>query len=148
MEQNNIYDAEIKVSKWNKVIKINEEGDTINLNVGDCTLNTRIFNLLNEIHEISEELSNAEKNFSEDEVLKRLDFINTKQSFIADKINNFFGKDTCYKLFKTNTPYIDDILDFMLQICNLLEKFTGQKVANLEKIKNKYLDKQKNRRKI
>lgn len=148
MENNNIYDAEIKVSKWNKVIKINDEGDTITLNISDCTLNARMVNLLNEIQTTMEETSKSEKNFSEDEVLKKLDFINSKQSLIADKVNNFFGEDICYKVFKTNTPYIDDILDFVLQLCNLLEKFTGQKVANLEKIQSKYLDKQKTRRKI
>lgn len=148
--ENKIYDAEIKVevNKWNKVIKVNEDGDTITLNVGDVTLNSRLCKLLKDIQTSSEELSKSEHSDDPDSVLETLELMVEKQKYIAIKIDEFFGKDTCYKVFKTNTPYIDDVMDFMFQMLPLIEKFTGQKMQNLENIQKKYIDKQKTRRKI
>lgn len=147
MEKNTVYDAEIKVNNWAKIIKVNEQGDTISLNIGDTSLNKNLVILLNDIQNISEELSNANEKFTDEKLIEKLEFINVKTIEISEKIDSFFGVDTCIKVFKTDTPYIDDVFDFIFQICELIEKFTGEKVDNLENIKKKFIDKQKNRRK-
>lgn len=148
--ENKIYDAEVKISKWNKVIKLNEDGDTITINVGDFTLGSRLLKLFQDIRTMSEEIYikkdiNAD---DPDEVLKNLEIMNEKQKNISNMIDDFFGENTCYKVFKTNIPYIDDVIDFMFQMCKIIEEFTGQKMQNLENIQNKYIGKQKTRRKI
>ncbi|MDE7425383.1 MAG: hypothetical protein K2N51_17125 [Lachnospiraceae bacterium] len=152
MEKNIAYDAELKVNNWVKVIKVNEQGDTISLNIGDNSLIKNLVTLINDIQNIGKELNEAEKKFGEDyeeeEFMRKLDFLNLKMAETSEKIDSFFGFDTCMKVFRTNTPYIDDVMDFLFQISDLIEKFTGEKVANLENIKKKFTDRQKNRRKI
>ena len=147
MEKNTIYDAELKINNWTKIIKVNEQGDTISLNIGDSSLNRNIVILLDSIQKISEELSIVNEKFNDEQLIEKLDYVNLKMSEASEKIDSFFGENTCIKVFRTNTPYIDDIADFILQICELIEKFTGEKLDNLENIKKKFTDKQKNRRK-
>lgn len=150
MENNKMYEAEIKVNRWNKVIKINEEGDTITINVGDSTLVSRFLKLLHDIQNVSKEISEQAKINPEDSdaLLNSLELIEEKQNDIISKIDEFFGKDTCYKIFKTNTPHICDIIDFMFQMYDIIEKFSGQKLDSFEAIQNRFINKQKTRRKI
>lgn len=147
MSNTNVYDAEIKVNNWVKTIKINEQGDTISINIGDASLSKNIMVLLADLQKISEDLSNLNDKFTDDQLLEKLDYMNLKISESSEKIDLFFGAGTCMKVFKTNTPYIDDIIDFITQICELIEKFTGEKLENFENTKKKFIDKQKKRKK-
>lgn len=146
MGNNTAFDAEIKINNWTKIIKVNEQGDTISLNIGDNSFNKNIVILLNDIQNISKELTEANEKFTDEQFVDKLDFINLKTMEISEKIDSFFGEDTCIKVFKTNTPYIDDVFDFIFQISELIEKFTGEKIDNLDNIKKKFTDKQKNRK--
>lgn len=148
MEKNTVYDAELKINNWVKIIKINEQGDTISLNIGDASLNRNIVILLNSIQKISEELSNVNERFTDDQLDHKIDFITLKMTESTEKIDSFFGKGTCMKVFRTNTPYIDDIADFIIQMCDLIEKFTGEKLENFEKTKNTFIEKQKKRKRV
>lgn len=152
MVKNISYDAELKINKWVKIIKVNEQGDTISLNIGDNSLIKNLVILINNIQNIGIELIEAKEKFKDDykeeDLIEKLDFINLKMSEISEKIDSFFGFDTCMKVFRTNTPYIDDVIDFLYQISELVEKFTGEKIDNLDNLKKKFTDKQKNRRKI
>lgn len=136
------FDGEIKLENWNKKIKINEKGDYIVINAGDFSLVNKMSNLLEEISREFEELQNIAKDISDnrERVIKTQEFSES----VAQKINVFFATDKnnpeniCIKIFNTDCPFIDDIIDFLTQICSLIEKFTGKKVENLKKLSDKY----------
>lgn len=139
---NMTFDGEIKLENWDKKIKINEQGDYIIIHISDFSLVNKMSNLLEEISSDFEATQNAIKDISDNKeiVIKTQEF----SEKICQKINLFFAEDKnnpeniCIKIFNTNCPFMDDILDFLIQICNLIEKFTGKKVENLSKISNKY----------
>lgn len=136
---NNNFDGEIKLEKWDKKIKINDNGDYIILHIGDLNLINNTGKMLEDISKKYEEIQ--KKVEEEQDNQNKIDMTISLSSSICETINAFFNDDSlCTKVFNTNTPYIDDIFDFIFQICELIEKFTGKKIDNLKNISNKYTD--------
>lgn len=136
-----VYDGEIKIQRGIKRIKLNENGDYLELRINDFTLTRRYSEFLEEVQKII----NLDKETESLGTSEKLKLLEEKQTMVAQKINSFFGDDICQKAFGTNCPYIDDITDFLMGISELIQKFTGEKISNFKKIEDKYLSKQKAR---
>lgn len=139
-----VYDGEIKIKIGIKRIKLNENGDCLELRINDFTLTRRYSEFLEEVQKII----NLDKQSESPGTSEKLKLLEEKQTTVAQKINSFFGDDICQKAFGTNCPYIDDITDFLMGTSELIQKFTGEKISNFKKIEDKYLNKQKIRKRI
>lgn len=138
------FDGEIILNKWNKKIKVNENGDYIELNIGDSTLLSRFIEMLNASKKIIEDLEALEITDDEQKVIEGSN-ANRK---IARIFDGFFGANSCKKVFGVEYPLADDIINFLFLVRDYLEKFINEREEHNKQIKEKYLDKSKSRKKV
>lgn len=143
------FDGEIKLKSWIKKIRVNDNDDYIELNFGDGTIGTRYQEMLQNIQDIASECSKIESECKDDESdIKAINNIVEGTKKISSELENFFGEGTCLKVFGASNPFAGDVMEFLLGIGEYIEKFSGEKLDNFEKIKNKYINKSKRRSKI
>lgn len=140
------FDGEIiGLKQNNKRVKINEAGDFIEIPMNDSSYPKRFRDFINKIYEFSKELENKNDSISEDELFDIATDIHAK---IGREIDSFFGKDMCNKIFGTNSPYIDSILEFFEKFSGLINEFFEDRLNKFSNIQNEYMEKINKRKKV
>lgn len=135
------FDGKISLSRGYKRIQINENGDYIDLQINDATFIRSYAKLYKDIEEIIKNLSNIDFDSKEFDTDKKLELLETQQLLICKKLNNFFNDDICKKAFGTSTPCIEEIFDFLSQLADYINKYSEEKINNINKIQSKYMNK-------
>ncbi|MCM1112869.1 MAG: hypothetical protein NC399_06400 [Muribaculum sp.] len=120
---------EIRLRQGVKV-KVNEQGDTITLNVEDQQFSERFYSLL-------ERLSAAEDYLKSPEVKEMTEHEQLKESIrltreIMGEMDVIFGEKSCKKVFGDIVPNMYLIADFFRQIDPIAEKYMGERRREIE----------------
>lgn len=140
----NTFDGEIRLNRWNKKIKVNDNGDYIELNIGDSTLLSRFIEMLANSKKIIEDFKTLEFTDQSKEI-KEEEAVHKKLAGIFD---DFFGVNSCIKVFGVKYPLADDIINFLFLLKDYIEKFIKEREEHNKKIQDKYIDKSKIRKKV
>lgn len=136
-----MFSGEIKVKNWTKKIKINDNGDFIEVNVNDVTYISKLNKLNLDIQDIAKSIQNVKD--------LDLDSLTEPHIKIANLLREFFKDDSiCNKIFGTDYPSVDSVFDFLSQLSSYIEQFMEEKIKDSEEIKNKYIDKSKKRKRM
>lgn len=132
--------AGIRVSTSVKKIDVNDNGDYIELNFSDSTLQERFFGMFrsitNRANEADKKAEEIEKEFGDDKFS-----IAEKQSVlyrqlnegIMNEIDDMFGADTCKHIFGDIIPSTEFFFDFFGQLIPFFEEYNKERDAKLSK---------------
>lgn len=113
-----------------KKITVNDNGDSINLNVNDREMLLNIQGTINQFHEILK---------SDDLASKSMEDINNVCDEQTQTIDKIFGENTVYKVFGTNKPTMSALIDFYIEIMDIVSKYVNAYHTKLEEnINNKF----------
>lgn len=113
-----------------KKVTVNENGDTIDINVNDREMLLNIQKTINGFYDILKSDDLASKSMEE------FNIVCDEQTQTIDKI---FGENTVYKVFGTNNPTISALIDFYIEIMEILSKYVNAYQTKLEEnINNKF----------
>lgn len=123
---------EIKVSSG-IVVKVNETGDTITVNVEDQSFIEKFYGLIDRLNAATEAMKSEEvKELGEQGQLQRM--IAETKGIMAD-IDLLFGTDCCRKVFGDIVPSPYLMADFFDQLTPIAEQYINERK---KKIENKY----------
>lgn len=113
-----------------KKITVNDNGDSINLNVNDREMLLNIQGTINQFYEILK---------SDDLASKSMEDFNNVCDEQTQTIDKIFGENTVYKVFGTNKPTISALIDFYIEIMDIVSKYVNAYQTKLEEnINNKF----------
>ena len=113
-----------------KKITVNDNGDSLNLNVNDREMLLNIQGTINQFHEILK---------SDDFASKSMEDINNVCDEQVQTIDKIFGENTVYKVFGTNKPTMPALIDFYIEIMDIVSKYVNAYQTKLEEnINNKF----------
>lgn len=113
-----------------KKVTVNENGDTIDINVNDREMLLNIQKTINGFYDILKSSDLASKSMEE------FNIVCDEQTQTIDKI---FGENTVYKVFGTNNPTISALINFYIEIMEILSKYVNAYQTKLEEnINNKF----------
>ena len=124
----------IKINKPILEIPVNDNNDTIKINLNDQIFIKNFLDMAKygqENRPKSEE-SNVDKTF-----------LYCKE--LSKRVNLTFGEGTVKKIFDTEEPTIDLFMDFILQLDPYIEQAIEIKNKSIKNIENAYLKRQKSR---
>lgn len=121
---------QIRISKGIEV-GVNDNGDSILLNVEDMNFAKRFAELIDKAEEIEKEIS---ADINEDDSEAIVDFELGKMKLIMAEIDKFIGEGTCEKVFGADViPTIYAVIDFFGQIIPIVTKYVSDRDAKLMK---------------
>lgn len=113
-----------------KKVTVNENGDTIDINVNDREMLLNIQKTINGFYDILKSNDLASKSMEE------FNIVCDEQTQTIDKI---FGENTVYKVFGTKKPTISALIDFYIEIMDIVSKYVNAYQTKLEEnINNKF----------
>ena len=113
-----------------KKVTVNENGDTIDINVNDREMLLNIQKTINGFYDILKSSDLASKSMEE------FNIVCDEQTQTIDKI---FGENTVYKVFGTKNPTISALIDFYIEIMDIVSKYVNAYKKKLEEnINNKF----------
>lgn len=113
-----------------KKVTVNENGDTIDINVNDREMLLNIHKTINGFYDILKSDDLASKS------MEGFNIVCDEQTQTIDKI---FGENTVYKVFGTKNPTISALIDFYIEIIDILSKYVNAYQTKLEEnINNKF----------
>lgn len=113
-----------------KKITVNDNGDSINLNVNDREMLLNIQGTINQFYGILK---------SDDLASKSIEDFNNVCDEQTQTIDKIFGENTVYKVFGTNKPTIPALIDFYIEIMDIVSKYVNAYQTKLEEnINNKF----------
>lgn len=113
-----------------KKVTVNENGDTIDINVNDREMLLNIQKTINGFYDILKSSDLASKSMEE------FNIVCDEQTQTIDKI---FGENTVYKVFGTKKPTISALIDFYIEIMDIVSKYVNAYQTKLEEnINNKF----------
>ncbi len=116
-----------------KKVTVNENGDTIDINVNDREMLLNIQKTINGFYDILKSGDLASKSMEE------FNIVCYEQTQTIDKI---FGENTVYKVFGTKNPTISALINFYIEIMEILSKYVNAYQTKLEEnINNKFGEK-------
>lgn len=105
-------------------VEVNDDGETILLDVNNQTFMERYNHLLKEVENVKDSID-ENKEVTRDEYIEIV--IQTSKKLVK-AIDECFGEDTCKKVFgKDVLPDAFSILDFLEQINPLVEKYVTER---------------------
>lgn len=120
---------EIKVSSG-IVVKVNEAGETITVNVEDQSFIEKFYVLIDRLNAATETMKSEEvKELGEQEKLQRM--IAETKGIMAD-IDLLFGADCCRKVFGDIVPNPYLIADFFDQLTPIAEQYMNERQKKIE----------------
>lgn len=123
------------------VINVNDNGDTITVNVEDQLFIEKFYVLCDRLDGLKKELDTSEvKSKSERE---KLQFMIEKTRGIMADIDSLFGEDACKKVFGDIVPNVYLIAEFFDQLTPMVEQYVGERK---KRINAKYSNKRKGAR--
>ena len=109
-------------------IKVNDQGDTISMNVDDQRFIDKFYGLI-ETFDKSTAVIRGKQNAGEREKLKNL--ISETEKIMAG-IDDIFGKDACKKIFGDIVPSPVLIADFFDQMIPITRNYTNERQKMIE----------------
>lgn len=135
----------IRVQQADKLkIEVNDDGDFIEISVGDKSLQKRLAGFVQKMKELQKEAVAKEQeikkitaeNYSEDEVIALLQYDAELSETLAQEIDKVFGVGTSDKVFGVGTlPTLDSVSDFLNQLLPIIQEAMARRK---EKINSKY----------
>lgn len=120
------------------VVNVNDNGDTITINVEDQGFIDKLFGFYNKIDSVANDMNTPEmKEKSEREQLK---IVIEKTKEIMRDIDDMFGLDACEKIFGDIIPSPYLIADFLDQLMPIAKQYMDERQ---KKIAEKYSRKRK-----
>ena len=126
----------IIVDSQTKTIEVNDKGDTIRLELGNSDFLSKYFKLHKDIADLAERVQTESSKLSinQEDIEQCLEVLEQGQRDAAKLIDDFFGEGTCGKFADgIECPMIDLVVDFINQVSGLIEEFTGERFAAIEK---------------
>lgn len=115
------------------VVKVNDAGETITVNVEDQLFVDKFYNLIEKIEKAREEVDTKEfKELSERDQLKA---VIEKTKVVMNEIDELFGEDACRKVFGNIVPSLFLIADFFEQMTPIAEQYMDERQ---KKISSRY----------
>lgn len=112
------------------VVNVNDDGDTITINVEDQSFIDKLFGFYNRIDSVANEMNTPE--MEEKSEREQLDSVIEKTKEIMKDIDGMFGDNACKKVFGDiiPSPYlIADFLDQLVPIANQYMDERQKKIA-------------------
>lgn len=124
-----MYMAEIRVNRG-IVVNVNDEGETIVVNVEDQCFIERFYAVLDNLHKASAEMNaDSLKALEERQQINKL--IETTREIMQD-IDMLFGEGCCRKVFGDVVPSMYLIADFFDQLTPIAEQYIGKRKQFIE----------------
>ena len=130
----------LRIDNGVRIIEVNDDGDTINLNLGDSEFQkkgTEIYNALTEKIKIMEAITEET-----DENLQKIEDI---RKSMVKSIDDWIGKDTCKKVVGNSSPSLDLITIFISEIIPFFEEYNDNREKRTQKVMSKYNPNRKGR---
>lgn len=130
----------LRIDNGVRIIEVNDDGDTINLNLGDSEFQKKgmeIYNALTEKIKIMEAITEET-----DENLQKIEDI---RKSMVKSIDDWIGKDTCKKVFGNISPSLDLITIFISEIIPFFEEYNDNREKRTQKVMSKYNPNRKGR---
>lgn len=130
----------LRIDNGVRIIEVNDDGDTINLNLGDSEFQKKgmeIYNALTEKIKIMEAITEET-----DENLQKIEDI---RKSMVKSIDDWIGKDTCKKVFGNISPSLDLITIFISEIIPFIEEYNDNREKRTQKVMSKYNPNRKGR---
>lgn len=130
----------IRVNTDTKYIEVNDDGETIAINLADQSLPARFYDMLEDIgkkdKETQQKIDDLKKeDLSENEMHRReADIIRDVGLYFKGKMDSIFGEGACRKVFGDIVPGIDLYQDFFAQVTPYFEKFAKERAKKMNKI--------------
>lgn len=137
------FDGEIKIKSWIKKIKINDKGDFISLNLADSDF---VLSLIKFVEASQDELKRLESEIKDKDPLEKIKINSEFNKNFSRRTDEILGENTCFKVFNTNTPFSNDIMEFLEQLTEILEPYISERQNHMKNIEKKYIEKSNNRR--
>lgn len=113
-------------------IGVNDNGDSIFLDVENIYFVDRFKEMLNKLEEVSAQCDKI----AEDSQMDAVDFQVDAMKEITEEIDKFIGADTCKKVFGEDVlPTVYAVADFFMQLIPIVSKYTN---ARDERILKEY----------
>ena len=132
---------EIRV-KSGIVVNVNDDGDTITINVEDQSFIDKLFGFYDRIDSVANEIDTPE--MKEKNEREQLEIVIEKTREIMRDIDGMFGADSCKKVFGDIIPSPYLIADFLDQLVPSANQYMDERQ---KKIAEKYSSKRKGSRK-
>lgn len=125
-------------------IEVNDDGDFIEILVGDKSLQKRLTSFVQKMKELQKEAGAKEQeinkitaeNYNEDDVIALLQYESEVSEILAQEIDKVFGVGTSDKVFGVGAlPTIENVSDFLNQLLPIIREAMARRKQN---INNKY----------
>lgn len=120
------------------VVNVNDNGDTITINVEDQGFIDKLFGFYNRIDSVANEMNTPEMKEKSDH--EQLEIVIEKTKEIMRDIDDMFGADACKKIFGDIIPSPYLIADFLDQLMPIANQYMDERQ---KKIAEKYSRKRK-----
>lgn len=132
--------AGIRVNTGVKRIEVNDNGDYITLNFGDASFADRFFEMVDRVQKRTnaaapkaKEIDETMENGSEKHMRAAAKLFREVHEDVSAEVDDFFGPDTCKKVFGDIVPSIDLYDDFFQQLMPYFEEFGKERAQRMSK---------------
>jgi hypothetical protein len=118
--------SEIRIKSDNKVIKVNEKGETITLPFSDATFPQRFFGMGEKIEKEQKKLTEKAAQIEGGDAERMMQEVKLYAEFheaMAAQIEELFGTGTCEKVFDTKIPSAGMIAEFFDALHPFFEEY-------------------------
>lgn len=117
------------------VVEVNDNGDTITVNVEDQGFIDKMFGLYDRIESAAHEMDSKDIQSKSDR--EQLDIMITKTKEIMKDIDEMFGADACKKVFGDIVPNPYLIADFLDQLTPITEQYMDERQKKISERYNR-----------
>lgn len=112
------------------VLDVNDEGETITLQLADQSIPYKLKKLVRTLEEKSNELAELANTAEPDDIIDRqYEF----DCYVRKEFDDIFGEGTCRKVFGNILPPIWQYIDFINAITPYFQKYSEQRADRLSK---------------
>ena len=139
----------IRVESRNKIVEVNDKGETVTLPFGDQAFIPKMLSLLSEFEKSADEKRarmrelEATPNENKQEAMARItDAAQSNLEFcqqMVTRVNDLLADgDACKKIFGEGTPSMLAFSEFFSQLASLIQQFTTEEQRRNRKYSEKY----------
>lgn len=121
-------DGSIRVSTKTKRIEVNDDGECIEIKLGDAAFTNGLVTLIKEAQIAVDELEGGPQDPGDAGAVVGFTEKHAKAcSEICGKIDALFRDDVCRKVFGDQSPDLTSLSDFFCQLAGLIQQFEGER---------------------
>lgn len=130
----------LRIDNGIRVIEVNDNGDTITLNLGDSEFQKKGSEIYKTLSEEIKKLDNIAE-----ETEENLEKIENFRKNVENSIDVWLGKDTCKKVFGDISPSLDLMAIFLGEIIPFFEEYNENREKRTQNVMNRYNPNRKGR---